>query len=75
MWSQYTTCQRLTYGTRVSVKVYAIASEYDTRLKFPARFTLELLNQHRDQDHYTNKMYCEVNDDGGHARIDIIEIP
>ena len=59
------------YGTHVSVKVYAIASEHDTRLKFPARFTitLELLNQHRDQDHYRRDIRCEVKDDGGLARI------
>ena len=58
------------YGTHVSVKVYPLAGDYDTRLKYPAKFTitLELLNQHRDQDHYTKEIHCEVKDKGGMYR-------
>ena len=48
--------------THVSVEVYSVESIYDKVLTFPARFTitLELLNQHRDQDHYTKDIQCEV---------------
>ena len=58
------------FGTHVSVKVISLAGDYDSTRKFPARFavTLELLNQHRDQDHYTKDIFCEVKDMGGFAR-------
>ena len=38
------------------------ASDEWTELKFPARFciTLELLNQHRDQDHIMKEIQCEL---------------
>ena len=50
------------YDTHVSVAVYPNRSDHDDTLKFPARFTitLELLNQHRDQDHHRRDIQCEV---------------
>ena len=58
------------FGTHVSVKVIPLAGDYDSTRKFPARFTitLELSNQHRDQDHYAKDIFCEVKDMGGFAR-------
>ena len=49
-------------GTHLSVLVYALKGDHDSRLKFPARFTitLELLNQHRDQDHHRRDIQCEM---------------
>ena len=43
------------------VTVYALSLK-DDKIDFPAKFTitLELLNQHRDQDHYTVDILCEV---------------
>ena len=48
--------------THVSIKVFSLKGDIDDKLKFPARFTitLELLNQHRDQDHYRTDIECEV---------------
>ena len=42
-------------GTHVSVKLEAHKSPYDDSLRWPAKctITLQLLNQHRDQDHVT----------------------
>ena len=42
-----------------------LEGDYDDKLKFPGRFdiTLELLNQHRDQDHYEKDIYCQVTRD------------
>ena len=49
-------------GTHVAVLVYSAKGIHDDTLKFPARFTitLELLNQHRDQDHYRKDIQCEM---------------
>ena len=49
-------------GTHVSVLVYSLKSDHDAELKFPAKFTvtLQLLNQHRNQDHHTRDIQCEV---------------
>ena len=49
-------------GTHVAVYVYSLIGDHDDKLKFPARFTitLELLNQHRDQDHYSRDIQCEM---------------
>ena len=49
-------------GTHVSVWVYSCKSDHDAELKLPARFTIivQLLNQHRDQDHHTRDIQCEV---------------
>ena len=49
-------------GTHVSVSVFIYNSDHDDKLKFPAKFTifLELLNQHRDQDHYKQKIDCKL---------------
>ena len=48
------------HRTHVSVTVYSLKS--DDSLKFPVKFTitLQLLNQHRDQDHYTRDIQCEI---------------
>ena len=42
-------------GTHVSVHLYSMSGEFDATLQWPAKFTitLQLLNQHRDQDHTT----------------------
>ena len=42
-------------GTHVSVYLYSMPGEFDATLQWPAKFTitLQLLNQHRDQDHIT----------------------
>ena len=42
-------------GTHVSVWLYSAAGQFDGTLPWPAKatFTLQLLNQHRDQDHVT----------------------
>ena len=42
-------------GTHVSVYFYSMSGEFDATLQWPAKFTitLQLLNQHRDQDHIT----------------------
>ena len=50
------------HGTHVSGFVYSLKGDHDDKLKFPARFTitLELLNQHRDQDHHRRNIRCEV---------------
>ena len=41
---------------------YLLQSVHNNNLTFPARFTvtLELLNQHRDQDHYAREVHCQV---------------
>ena len=46
-------------GTHVSA-IILVQGKYDNKLKFPARFTvtLELLNQHRDKDHYRQDIQC-----------------
>ena len=43
------------WHTHVSVMLNAISGEFDATLQWPAKFTitLQLLNQHRDQDHIT----------------------
>ena len=42
-------------GTHVSVGVYTYKGDHDAVLKYPVKFTitLQLLNQHRNQDHHT----------------------
>ena len=42
-------------GTHVSVYIHLVAGLFDGTLPWPAKatFTLQLLNQHRDQDHWT----------------------
>jgi len=42
-------------GTHVTVYLYSMSGEFDATLQWPAKFTitLQLLNQHRDQDHIT----------------------
>ena len=53
-------------GTHVSVSVYSLKGYHDSELKFPVKFTItvQLLNQHRDQDHYTRDIQCEINSIG-----------
>ena len=47
-------------STHLSVSVHSLKGDHDDKLKFPARFTitLELLNQHRDQDHHRRDIQC-----------------
>ena len=42
-------------GTHVGVVLWSVAGQFDGTLPWPAKatFTLQLLNQHRDQDHVT----------------------
>ena len=49
-------------GTHVTVFVYAVKGDHDAELKFPVKFTItvQLLNQHRDQDHHTRDIQCEI---------------
>ena len=49
-------------GTHVTVFVYSLKGDHDAVLKFPAKvtITLQLLNQHRDHDHHTRDIQCEV---------------
>ena len=52
-------------GSHVTLWVLSIDGDEDIHykeLKFPARFTitLELLNQHRDQDHHRRDIQCEM---------------
>ena len=49
-------------GTHVSVYVHSLRSDHNATLKFPAKFiiTLQLLNQHRDQDHHMRDIQCEI---------------
>ena len=48
-------------GAQVSVTVCPLKSYHDTELKFPVKFTItvQLLNQHRDQDHHTRDILYE----------------
>ena len=57
------------YKTHVAVSVYQVRGDHYDKLKFPARFTitLELLNRHRDQDHYRRDIHCEVPKRGVHS--------
>ena len=49
-------------GTHVSVWIYSLKCDHGDELKFPVKFTitLQLLNQHRDQDHHTRVIQCEI---------------
>ena len=49
-------------GTHVSVSVHTLKGDHDDELKFPVKFTItvQLLNQHRDQDHHTRDIQCEL---------------
>ena len=49
-------------GTHTSVSVHTLKSDHDAELKFPVKFTttVQLLNQHRDQDHHTRDIQCQV---------------
>ena len=48
--------------THVSVAVISVKGDYDAELKIPVKFTItvQLLNQHRNQDHYTRDIQCEI---------------
>ena len=54
--------QETIFPDHMTLKVYLHRGKNDTTLKFPAKFTitLELLNQHRDQDHHERSIQCEV---------------
>ena len=58
-------------GTHVSVSVCIYNGDYDDNLKFPAKFSviLELLNQHKDQDHYTREILCRQEERVNSGRI------
>ena len=49
-------------GMHVTVYVYSLKSDHDATLKIPVKFTitLQLLNQHRNQDHHTRDIQCEM---------------
>ena len=49
-------------GTHVAVEVYSLKGDHDAELKVPVKFTItvQLLNQHRDQDHYTRDIQCVI---------------
>ena len=49
-------------GTHVSVGVYPLEGDHDAELKFPVKFTVtvQLLNQHRDHNHHTRDIHCEI---------------
>ena len=68
------------WGTHVSGNVYSLKGDHDTTLKFPAKFTitLQLLNQHRNQNHYTRDIQCEIKtraDIGNYIGTDFTFIP
>ena len=46
----------------LGVFVYSLSGDHDDKLDFPTKFevTIQLLNQHRDQDHHTGVIHCEV---------------
>ena len=58
-------------NTHLSVSVHLLKGDHDAELKFPAKFTatIQLLNQHRDQDHHTRDIQCEVT----RAKIDVVK--
>ena len=67
-------------GTHVSVAVYSLKGDHDAELKIPAKFliTLQLLNQHRDQDHHTRDIQCGIKtreDIGNFSGSDLTFIP
>ena len=49
-------------GAYISVGAGAVSGDHDDKLKFPFKFavTLTLLNQHRNQNHYTREVECDV---------------
>ena len=49
----------------MGVSAYSLSSNHDDKLDFPSRFhaTIQLLNQYRDQDHYTRVIQCEVKEE------------
>ena len=53
-------------GTHVSVLVYSVKGDHDAELKFPVKFTItvQLLNQHRNQDHHTRDIQGEITTSG-----------
>ena len=50
-------------GGTGTVWVYSLKSDHDAELKLPVKFTItvQLLNQHRNQDHHTRDIQCEIN--------------
>ena len=54
----------------LSVRVNSLRGEYDHKLRFPVKLTitLKLLNQYKDQDHFTWNLQCELRR-GGEADI------
>ena len=50
------------YSTHVTVYVSSVKGDHDAVLKAPVKFTitLQLLNQHRDKDHHTRDIQCDV---------------
>ena len=51
----YPSGRSMARNTHVSVYLYSMSGDFDATLQWPAKFTitLQLLNQHRDQDHIT----------------------
>ena len=50
------------HSTHVSVSVLSLKCNHDATLKVPVKFTIsvQLLNQHRNQDHHTRDIQCEI---------------
>ena len=50
------------HGTHVSVSVLSLKCNHDATLKVPVKFTItvQLLNQHRNQDHHSRDIQCEI---------------
>ena len=48
--------------THLTVTVHSLKSDHDAELRVPVKFTItiQLLNQHRDQDHHTRDIQCDV---------------
>ena len=57
----------------VIVTIWLLKGVYNDMLKFPVRFTisLELLNQHKDQDHYIRNITCKATLDKLHFTVNI----
>ena len=49
-------------ATHVSVQVFSLKGDHDDTLTFPAKFyiTVELMDQNRDQYHYSKDIHCTV---------------
>jgi len=62
----YPSGRSMARNTHVSVYLYSMSGDFDATLQWPAKFTitLQLLNQHRDQDHITVTAWFQWNKPG-----------